>query len=116
MTAVAVRNHLTRKEAQSMPLDWALVTARYSGGTRIPTMAGGKTLEITGVDEAGVYIRNALWKDVLQRSHLERAAELVEAGEMNRHAGLFVEDYRTTVADVRASSAAHVLKDLGYLE
>jgi hypothetical protein len=35
---------------------------------------------------------------------------------MTRHAGLFVEEYRTEVADVRATSAAHVLKDFGFLE
>jgi hypothetical protein len=99
-----------------MPLDWAEVQKRYDGGVRIPTVAGGKTLQITGVDAEGVHIRNALWRDTLARTHLEKAVELVEADHMSRHAGLFVEEYRTLVADVRATSAAHVLKDLGYLE
>lgn len=99
-----------------MPLDWADVTARYGGGTTIPTVAGGKTLTITGVDDAGVHIRNPLWRDTLAREHLEKAAELIEDGRMSRHAGLFVEEYRALVADVRATSAAHVLKDLGFLE
>lgn len=99
-----------------MPLDWARVMARYAGGTRIPTVAGGKTLEITGVDESGVHIRNALWRDTLAREHLEKAVALVEADGMTRHAGLFVEEYRALVADIRATSAAHVLKDLGLLE
>ncbi len=99
-----------------MPLDWALVLARYAGGARIPTVAGGKTLEITGADDKGVHIRHALWRDTLPREHLERAVALVEADRMTRHAGLFVDDYRALVADVRATSAAHVLKDLGYLE
>lgn len=99
-----------------MPLDWSEVVRRYEGGTRIPTVAGGKTLEITGVDESGVHIRNALWRDTLAREHLEKAAVLVEADRMSRHAGLFVEEYRALVADVRATSAAHVLKDLGVLE
>ncbi|QJY49292.1 hypothetical protein HOP40_28990 [Pseudonocardia broussonetiae] len=99
-----------------MPLDWTRVMDRYDGGVRIPTVAGGKTLEITGVDDTGVHIRNSLWRDVLAREHLEKAAGLIESDRMSRHAGLFVEEYRALVADVRATSAAHVLKDLGYLE
>lgn len=99
-----------------MPLDWGDVVERYAGGARIPTVAGGKTLEITGVDASGVHIRHALWRDTLSREHLEMAVELVESDRMTRHAGLFVDDYRAMVADVRATSAAHVLKDLGYLE
>lgn len=99
-----------------MPLDWAEVLRRYEGGARIPTIAGGKTFEVTGVDEDGVHIRNALWRDTLQRRHLEKAVELVESDRMTRHAGLFVEEYRALVADVGATSAAHLLKDLGVLE
>jgi hypothetical protein len=99
-----------------VPLDWAQVMTRYAGGTKIPTVAGGKTLEITGVDEEGVYIRHSLWRDTLAREHLEKAAALIEADGMSRHAGLFVEEYRALVADIRATSAAHVLKDLGFLE
>lgn len=99
-----------------MPLDWAEVTARYAGGTRIPTVAGGRTLEIVGVDESAIYIRNPLWSDALRREHLERAVQRIEQGTMTRHAGLFVEQYRTEIADVRATSAAHVLKDFGFLE
>lgn len=99
-----------------MPLDWTEVMSRYGGGTRIPTVAGGKTLEITGVDDTGVHIRHSLWRDTLAREHLEKAVDLVESDRMSRHAGLFVEDYRAMVADARATSAAHVLKDLGVLE
>ncbi|HEY1970902.1 MAG TPA: hypothetical protein VGH89_23315 [Pseudonocardia sp.] len=99
-----------------MPLDWSEVLRRYQGGAKIPTVAGGKTLQITGVDDDGVHIRNALWRDVLQRRHLEKAVELVESDRMTRHAGLFVEEYRALVADVRATSVAHLLKDLGVLE
>lgn len=99
-----------------MPLDWAQVMARYDGGVKIPTVAGGKTLEITGVDESGVHIRHSLWRDTLAREHLEKAADLIEGDGMSRHAGLFVEEYRALVADIRATSAAHVLKDLGFLE
>jgi hypothetical protein len=100
----------------TVPLDWSEVIRRYDGGARIPTVAGGKTLEITGVDADGVHIRNALWRDTLAREHLEKAVALVESDRMTRHAGLFVEEYRALVADVRATSAAHLLKDLGVLE
>lgn len=99
-----------------MPLVWSEVMTRYAGGTRIPTVAGGKTLEISGVDESGVHIRHSLWRDTLAREHLEKAAGLIETDAMSRHAGLFVEEYRALVADVRATSAAHVLKDLGFLD
>jgi hypothetical protein len=99
-----------------VPLDWTAVRSRYGGGARIATVAGGKTLEITGVDDNGVHIRHALWRDTLAREHLEQAVLLIEEDRMTRHAGLFVEDYRALVADVRATSAAHVLKDLGFLQ
>jgi hypothetical protein len=99
-----------------MPLNWEDVQKKYDGGTRITTVAGGKTLQITGVDAEGIHIRNALWKDTLRRRDLEKAVGLVEANKMTRQAGPFVEEYRALVADVRATSAAHVLKDLGWLE
>lgn len=99
-----------------MPMNWAEVVKKYDGGARVPTVAGGKTLQVTGVDASGIHIRNALWKDVLRRADLEKAVDLIEGNQMSRHAGLFVEEYRTLVADVRATSAAHVLKDLGFLE
>lgn len=99
-----------------MPLNWADVVKKYGSGANIPTVAGGKTFTITSVDDEGVHIRNALWRDTLRREDLEKAVRLIEDRQMSRHAGLFVEDYRTLVADVRATSAAHVLKDLGFLE
>jgi hypothetical protein len=99
-----------------MPLDWSEVQRRYGTGATIPTVAGGKTLEITSVDDDKIYIRHHLWTDALCREHLERAAELIEEGRITRHAGLFAEAYRVEVVDVRATSAAHVLKHLGFLE
>jgi hypothetical protein len=108
--------HEPERKVDLMPLNWAEVEKRYGAGSRIPTVAGGKTLEITGADASGVHIRNALWRDTLQRRDLEMAVELVEAEQISRCAGAFVEEYRTRVADVRATSVAHVLKDLGVLE
>lgn len=98
-----------------MTLDWDDVVRRYGEGKRIPTVAGGKFFVITGADEHGVHIKNALWRDTLAREHLEKAVDLVESHRLSDDAGLFVEQYRAVVADVRVTSAAHVLKDLGYL-
>ena len=42
--------------------------------------------------------------------------ELIEQGVIDKNPGLFVEDYRVYVTDERSTSAAHVLRDLGYLD
>ncbi len=99
-----------------MPLDWAGLQRDFGSGGEIPTVAGGKKLVITAVDDEYVHIKHPLWRDRLAREHLEKAVGLIEADEMTRHSGLFAEEYRTMVADVRATSAAHVLKHLGVLE
>lgn len=99
-----------------MPLDWAGLQRDLGAGGEIPTVAGGKKLVITAVDDDFVYIKHSLWRDKLAREHLEKATALIEADAMTRHSGLFAEEYRTMVADVRATSAAHVLKHLGILE
>jgi hypothetical protein len=99
-----------------MPLDWAEVTKRYAGGAKIPTVAGGRSFEVAGVDDEAVYVRTPLWSDALRREHLEKAVEQLDQGGLSRRAGQFVELYRIEVADVRPTSVAHVLKDLGFLE
>jgi hypothetical protein len=99
-----------------MPLDWAVLQRDFGTGGEIPTVAGGKTLRITAVDDEYVHIRHSLWRDRLAREHLEKAVALIEADAMTRHAGLFAEEYRTMITDVRATSVAHVLKHLGVLE
>lgn len=99
-----------------VPLDWLALKREFGAGGQVPTVAGGKTLRITAVDDEYVHISHPLWRDRLERRHLERAVTLVEAATMTRHAGLFVEEYRSMVADVRATSVAHVLRHLGHLE
>ena len=101
---------------RAVPLDWAQLQREFGEGGDIPTVAGGKTLRITAVDDEYVHIKHTLWRDRLAREHLEKAVALIESDAMTRHAGLFPEEYRTMVADVRATSAAHVLKHLGVLE
>lgn len=99
-----------------MPLDWDEVQRRYAAGAEVPTVAGGKTLRVTGADEHAVHIRTSLWSDSLAREHLEKAVRLIEAGRLTRHPGHFAEEFRHSVADVRGSSVAHILKDLGHLD
>jgi hypothetical protein len=99
-----------------MPLDWAGLQRDFASGGEIPTVAGGKKLLITAVDDEYVHIKHPLWRDRLAREHLEKAVALIEADAMTRHSGLFAEEYRTMVVDVRATSVAHVLKHLGVLE
>ena len=48
--------------------------------------------------------------------NLEKGVELIEEGVIDKNPGLFVEDYRVYVTDERSTSAAHVLRDLGFLD
>lgn len=99
-----------------MPLDWADVKKRYAAGALVPTVAGGKQLQVTGCDDEAIYIENPLWKAQLSRSNLEKGVDLIEEGVIDRNPGLFVEDYRIYVTDERSTSAAHILRDLGFLD
>ena len=66
-----------------MPLDWSEVQRRYGMGATIPTVAGGKTLEITSVDDNKIYIRHRLWTDALCREHLEEGRRVDRRGQDN---------------------------------
>jgi hypothetical protein len=99
-----------------MPLDWDEVMRRYGPGAQVPTVAGGKTLDVTGADEHGISIRGgSLWTAELRRADLERAVELLEAGVLERTPVAFVEGYHEHVAPERGTAVAHILKDLGLL-
>ena len=84
-----------------MSLDWSEVKKRYEKGAEVPTVAGSKTLTVTGCDDEAIYIENPLWKDKLTRANLEKGVELIEQGIIDRNPGLFVEDYRVYVTDER---------------
>jgi hypothetical protein len=99
-----------------MALDWAKVKKKYGKGAEVPTIAGGKTLTVTGADDKAIYIKHPLWTAELSRKNLEKGVEMIEQGIIARDPGLFVEDYRIYVADERATSAAHILRDLGILD
>ncbi|MEO0488466.1 MAG: hypothetical protein AAF215_09355 [Cyanobacteria bacterium P01_A01_bin.123] len=98
-----------------MSLDWSIVTQKYGNGAQVPTVAGNKILQVTGADDEKIYIKSPLWSASLSRENLEKGVTLIEEGIIGREPGQFVEDYRIYVADERATSAAHILKDLGIL-
>jgi hypothetical protein len=99
-----------------VPLVWEDVVKRYKDGAQIEPIPGASTLEVTGADDEKVYVKHRLWQDALSRRNLEKAVTLLEAGKMTRKSGDFIDQYRTFVEDERPTTAATVLKDLGYLE
>jgi hypothetical protein len=98
-----------------MPLDWADVVKRYENGAELPSMPGASTLKVTGADDNYIYVSHRLWKDKLTRANLEKAVRLLEEGRMTRNYGDVVDHYRTYIADERPTTAATVLKDLGFV-
>lgn len=99
-----------------MSLDWAKVIKRYGKGARVPTITGGKFLQIRGADEKAIYIESPIWSATLERQHIEKGVELIERGTISTDPGLFVEDYMVYVSTTRATSVAHIMRDLGYLD
>jgi hypothetical protein len=97
-------------------LEWSDVVKRYENGADIAPIPGASTLAITGADDEKIYVKHRLWKDALSRPNLEKAVRLLGEGRMTRKSGDFVDQYRTFVADERPTTAATVLKDLGFLE
>ena len=99
-----------------MPLDWSAVKKKYGKGAQVPTIAGSKFLTVARADDEAIYIESPIWSAKLHRINLEKGVELIEAGTISRDPGLFVEDYMLYVANERATSVAHVLRDLGFLD
>ena len=99
-----------------MPLDWETVLDRYGDGARVPTVTGGKFLQVARADDNGIYIESPIWSATLDRVNLEKGVSLIEEGLISRDPGLFVEDYMLYVANQRATSVAHILRDLGFLD
>lgn len=98
-----------------MPLDWSAVKKKYGQGFLVPTCAGGKFLKVSGVDDVAIYIESPIWRAALHRSNLEKGVALIDDGTISRDPGLFVEDYMLYVANERATSVAHILRDLEFL-
>lgn len=99
-----------------MPLDWSKVIEKYGNGSNVPTITGGKFLHVAGVDETAIYIDSPIWSATLQREHLEKAVRLIDDGLIATDPGLFVEDYMLYVSIQRATSVAHIMRDLGFLD
>lgn len=99
-----------------MPLDWSVVLQKYGNGAKVPTVTGGKFLRIARADDEAIHIESPIWKAKLQRCDLEKGVELIEQGTISRDPGLFVEDYMLYVSNERATSVAHILRDLGFLD
>jgi hypothetical protein len=99
-----------------MPLNWSIVEKKYGKGKLVPTVAGRKTLEVVSADQNGITIKNTLWQATINRADLEKGVSLIEEGVISRDPGFFVEDYRVYVTDDRATSVAHILHDLGFLD
>lgn len=99
-----------------MPLNWSTVKEKYGNGAKVPTVTGGKFLQVTRTDDEAIYIESPIWNAKLLRTDLEKGVELIEIGTISRDPGLFVEDYMLYVSNTRATSVAHILRDLGYLD
>ena len=99
-----------------MPLDWAKVVEKYGRGAKVPTITGGKFLQVVGATDEAVYIESPIWSATLDRKNLEKGVSLIEDGTISRDPGLFVEDYMLYVSTQRATSVAHILRDLGFLD
>jgi len=99
-----------------MPLDWSTVMNKYGNGYQVPTVTGGKFLKVSHADDKAIYIESPIWQATLDRSNLEKGVQLIEEGLISSDPGLFVEDYMLYVANQRATSVAHILRDLGFLD
>ena len=99
-----------------MPLDWSKVTERYGAGYRVPTITGGKHLQVSRATDEAIYIESPIWTARLAREDLEKGVELIDEGTISTDPGLFVEDYMIYVSKNRATSVAHILRDLGFLD
>jgi hypothetical protein len=99
-----------------MPLNWSQVITRYGNGALVPTVSGGKFLKVARADNDAIFIESPIWSAALHRVNLEKGVDLIEDGTISRDPGLFVEDYILYVANERATSVAHILRDLGFLD
>lgn len=99
-----------------MPLNWQDVKAKYGGGAQVPTITGGKFVTISDVSDDAIHIWTPIWTAELARADLEKGVALIEEGVISTDPGLFVEDYMLYVTRNRATSTAHILRDLGYLD
>ena len=99
-----------------MPLDWSKVIESYGDGAKVASITGGKFLQISRATDEAIYIESPIWSARLAREDLEKGVRLIEDGTISTDPGLFVEDYMIYVSNNRATSVAHILRDLGFLD
>ena len=99
-----------------MPLEWSKVIEKYGNGAKVPTITGGKFIQVTKADDKAIYVESPIWSAVLERQHIEAGVQLIEKGVISTDPGLFVEDYILYVSSNRATTVAHLMRDLGYLD
>ncbi|GLK67152.1 hypothetical protein [Hansschlegelia plantiphila] len=99
-----------------MPLDWSKVMEKYGAGAKVTTITGGKFLQISRATDEAIYIESPIWTARLAREDLEKGVSLIDDGTISTDPGLFVEDYMLYVSNNRATSVAHILRDLGFLD
>lgn len=97
-----------------MPLDWDAVRRRYEEDPAVSTH-GGRPLRVTRVDAQQLEVRSSMWTKTLERTHLERAVELMDRHELSRRVKDFVPAYGEQVTKERRTLAAIVLEDLDQL-
>jgi hypothetical protein len=105
-------------------LDWAAVRARYAEHASIPALTGGSVLDVVGVDDEKICLRQRLWRDCVTREELETALALLRGGADSGSPVAFAESLRRYYSggpQVRPGCSrtpnlcAVILKDLGYL-
>ena len=99
-----------------MPLEWSKVVEKYGAGAMVPTITGGKFLHVARATDEAIYIECPIWTATIERGNLEKGVKLIEEGTISTDPGLFVEDYMLYVSNHRATSVAHILRDLGFLD
>lgn len=99
-----------------MPFDWEQIQQKYGDGGSFPSLTGSRNFAVTAVTDDEVQFKTAVSDAVIRREDLERAVELIEAGEMHRDPDRLLEEYKETITHSRATVTVCLLKDLGVAE
>lgn len=100
-----------------MSLDWAAVKEQYGDGGSFASLTGSKEFDVREVTDDELIFETAVSRDaVIEREDLERAVQMIEAGEMHRDPDHLLDEYKDTITHSRATATVCLLKDLGYAE
>jgi len=108
-----------------MKLDWSAVRARYEHTKTLQPLAGQSVVEVVGVDDEKICVKQRLWQDCVTRTALETAVAVLGDRSLPGNAMEFAEElrrYYSSGPDVITECSripnlsAVVLSDLGYLE